>query len=97
MKCLNKTETPIFLPVVCSLFPKVIFLMFIVIVVLPGLFSYPFLMCSGQAEEPVNRDNSEQCHYTFYRTGLMYVFFSLHVYLVFPIRSYHIVFAQRLI
>ena len=29
MKSLNKTETPIFLSVVCSLFPKAIFLMFI--------------------------------------------------------------------
>ena len=29
MKSLNKTETPIFLSVVCSLFPKVIFLTFI--------------------------------------------------------------------
>ena len=29
MKCLNKTETPIFLSVVCSLFPKAIFLTFI--------------------------------------------------------------------
>ena len=29
MKRLNKTETPIFLSVVCSLFPKVIFLTFI--------------------------------------------------------------------
>ena len=29
MKGLNKTETPIFLSVVCSLFPKAIFLMFI--------------------------------------------------------------------
>ena len=30
MKSLNKTETPIFLSVVCSLFPKAIFLTFIV-------------------------------------------------------------------
>ena len=29
MKSLNKTETPIFLSVVCSLFPKAIFLTFI--------------------------------------------------------------------
>ena len=29
MKRLNKTETPIFLSVVCSLFPKAIFLTFI--------------------------------------------------------------------
>ena len=28
MKSLNKTETPIFLSVVCSLFPKAIFLTF---------------------------------------------------------------------
>ena len=33
MKSLNKTETPIFLPVGCSLFPKAIFLTF-------TLFSY---------------------------------------------------------
>ena len=31
MKSLNKTETPIFLPVVCSLFPKAIFFRFILI------------------------------------------------------------------
>ena len=31
MKSLNKTETPIFKSVVCSLFPKAIFLTFIVI------------------------------------------------------------------
>ena len=31
MKSLNKTETPIFLSVVCSLFPKTIFLTFIVL------------------------------------------------------------------
>ena len=31
MKSLNKTETPIFLSVVCSLFPRAIFLTFIVI------------------------------------------------------------------
>ena len=30
MKGLNKTETPIFLSVVCSLFPKAIFLTFII-------------------------------------------------------------------
>ena len=30
MKCLNETETPIFLSIVCSLFPKAIFLTFIV-------------------------------------------------------------------
>ena len=30
MKSLNKTETPIFLSVVCSLFPKAIFLTFII-------------------------------------------------------------------
>ena len=30
MKCLNKTETPIFLSVVCSLFPNAIFLTFVV-------------------------------------------------------------------
>ena len=29
MKCLNKTETHIFLSVVCSLFPKAIFFKFI--------------------------------------------------------------------
>ena len=29
MKSLNKTETPIFLSVVCSVFPKAIFLTFI--------------------------------------------------------------------
>ena len=29
MKSLNKIETPIFLSVVCSLFPKAIFLMFV--------------------------------------------------------------------
>ena len=29
MKSLNKTETPIFLSVVCSLFPKAMFLTFI--------------------------------------------------------------------
>ena len=29
MKSLNKTETPIFLSVVCSLFPKAIFLTYI--------------------------------------------------------------------
>ena len=29
MKSLNKTQTPIFLSVVCSLFPKAIFLTFI--------------------------------------------------------------------
>ena len=34
MKSLNKTETPIFLSVVCSLFPKAIFLMFIINVVI---------------------------------------------------------------
>ena len=33
MKSLNKTETPIFLFVVCSLFPKAIFLTFIINVV----------------------------------------------------------------
>ena len=33
MKSLNKTETPIFLSVVCSLFPKAIFLTFIVIII----------------------------------------------------------------
>ena len=32
MKSLNKTETPIFLSVVCSLFPKAIFLTFIYLV-----------------------------------------------------------------
>ena len=31
MKSLNKTETPIFLSVVCSLFPKAIFLTFIIL------------------------------------------------------------------
>ena len=31
MKSLNKTETPIYLSVVCSLFPKVICLTFIII------------------------------------------------------------------
>ena len=31
MKSLNKTETPIFLSVVCSLFPKAIFLTFILV------------------------------------------------------------------
>ena len=31
MKSLSKTETPIFLSVVCSLFPKAIFLTFIVL------------------------------------------------------------------
>ena len=31
MKSLNKTETPIFLSVVCSLFPKAIFLTFILL------------------------------------------------------------------
>ena len=31
MKSLNKTETPIFLSIVCSLFPKAIFLTFIVL------------------------------------------------------------------
>ena len=31
MKSLNKTETPIFLSVVCSLFPKAIFLTFIML------------------------------------------------------------------
>ena len=30
MKSLNKTDTPIFLSVVCSLFPKAIFLTFII-------------------------------------------------------------------
>ena len=38
MKSLNKTETPIFLSVVCSLFPKAIFFMFIVIIGSPSLF-----------------------------------------------------------
>ena len=31
MKSLNKTETPIFLSIVCSLFPKAIFLTFILL------------------------------------------------------------------
>ena len=58
MKSLNKTETPIFVSVVCSLFPKANFLTFIplplgvweglrfVIVALPRLFFYPFLSVS---------------------------------------------------
>ena len=33
MKSLNKTETPIFLSVVCSLFPRAIFLTFILYVI----------------------------------------------------------------
>ena len=33
LKSLNKTETPIFLSVVCSLFPRAIFLTFIVYIV----------------------------------------------------------------
>ena len=51
------------------------------------------MKCSGQAEEPVNRDKRGQWHYTFYRTGLIHAFFSLH--LVFPIRSYHIFFCTE--
>ena len=35
MKSLNKTETPIFLSIVCSLFPKAIFLTFIIYIFIP--------------------------------------------------------------
>ena len=44
MKSLNKTETPIFLSVMCSLFPKAIFLTFILIVVCVALSAslFPF-------------------------------------------------------
>ena len=51
------------------------------------------MKCSGQAGEPVKRDKRGQCHYTFYRTGLIFAFFSLH--LVFPIRFHHIVFCTE--
>ena len=38
MKSLNKTETPIFLSVVCYLFPKAIFLTFIIVPTLKSNF-----------------------------------------------------------
>ena len=50
------------------------------------------MKCSGQVEEPVKRDKREKCHYTFYKTGLIYAFFCFH--LVFPIRSHHVVFSS---
>ena len=40
MESLNKTETPIFLSVVCSLFPKTIFLTFIFNI---DIVNFPFL------------------------------------------------------
>ena len=42
MKCLNKTEAPVFLSVVCSLFPKAIFLTFIEVdlIVSSPVFTY---------------------------------------------------------
>ena len=49
MKSLNKTETPIFLSVVCSLFPKAIFLTFILI----GLKTY---------YKKGIREKSRECH-----------------------------------
>ena len=46
MKSLIKTETPIFLSVVSSLFPKAIFLTFIFLLAIPGWFAFVFLYLS---------------------------------------------------
>ena len=46
VKSLNKTETPIFLSVVCSLFPKAIFLTFIKSVLFASYFLFLFYLNS---------------------------------------------------
>ena len=52
MKSLNKTETPVFLSVVCSLFPKAIFLMFILV---------PILIISSPIIYTCNKSPCQSC------------------------------------
>ena len=56
MKSLNKTDTPIFLSVVCSLFPKAIFLTFILLLCLVDSYHH--------SEHPVLSVGTD-CHLFF--------------------------------
>ena len=64
MKSLNKTETPIFLSVVCSLFPKAIVLMFIKLVPVCLLIEYSSkYMAASRAVSVCSYANDAGCKF----------------------------------
>ena len=56
---LNKTETPIFLPVVCSLFPKAIFFTFIILLTALKRWSRPYKRYSKYPN--ISKCNAKSC------------------------------------